>query len=180
MRIKRENTAGLFVDIQERLFPHMMEKELLEKNLLTLQEGLKTLEIQVLLTEQYTKGLGLTIPSLRQGMGDIKSIEKITFSCCDEPAFLEKLKTAGKINIVICGIETHVCILQTCLDLLQTGYIPVVIEDCVSSRKAEDKRIAIERMRQEGAIISSLESILFELTRTSGTETFKAISKLVK
>ena len=85
-----------------------------------------------------------------------------------------------KKNVILCGIETHVCVLQTTIDLIQLGYQPIVIEDCVSSRKLSDKQTAIERMRQEGAIISSLESILFELARFSGNETFKAISKLVK
>lgn len=180
MRILSENTTGLFIDIQDRLFPHIHEKDQLEQNLITLSAGLKILEIPLIITEQYTKGLGFTILPLKMALGEYSSIEKTAFSCCDEPQFLNTLKTTGRKNVILCGIETHVCVLQTVLDLLQAGYQPVVIEDCVSSRKLSDKLIAIERMRQEGAIISSLESILFELTRFSGTETFKAISKLVK
>jgi hypothetical protein len=180
MRILRENTTGLFIDIQDRLFPLMQEREQLEQNLITLTSGLKALEIPLLVTEQYTKGLGFTILPLKMALGDYSAIEKTAFSCCDEPLFMSVLSATGKKNVILCGIETHVCVLQTAVDLLQAGYQPVVIEDCVSSRKLSDKNTAIERMRQEGVIITSLESILFELTRYSGTETFKAISKLVK
>lgn len=180
MRILKEDTIGVFIDIQERLFPHMQDMDQLEQNLITLAAGLKVLEMPFLVTEQYTKGLGFTILPLQMAFGDCTSIEKTAFSCCDEPQFSALLRETGKKNVILCGIETHVCVLQTTIDLTQAGYQPIVIEDCVSSRKFSDKHAAIERMRQEGAIISSLESVLFELTRFSGNETFKAISKLVK
>jgi len=180
MRILRENTLGLFIDIQEKLFPHIQEKEQLEQNLNRLATGLKLLEIPLLVTEQYTNGLGFTIPTVNAALGDYSAIEKMTFSCCEAPQFINALRATGKKNVILCGIESHICVLQTAIDLLQAGYQPVVIEDCVASRKLSDKHTAIERMRQEGAIISSLESVLFELTRSSGTETFKAISKLLK
>ncbi len=180
MRILKENTIGIFIDIQEKLFPHMQEMDQLEQNLITLAAGFKVLEVPFLVTEQYPKGLGFTILPLKMAFGEYSAIEKMAFSCCDEPQFANALGADGKKNVILCGIETHVCVLQTALDLLQAGYQPVVIEDCVSSRKLSDKNTAISRLRQEGAIITSLESILFELTRYSGTETFKAISKLVK
>ncbi len=180
MRILKENTIGLFIDIQEKLFPHMEGNQQLELNLIKLFEGFKVLEIPFLVTEQYTKGLGPTISPLRSAFGEYEPIEKTAFSCCDEPPFMYAVNKTGKKNIIICGIETHVCILQTAVDLIQEGFQPVVIEDCVSSRKGSDKKTAILRMSQEGVIISSLESVLFELTRFSGTDTFKAISKLLK
>ena len=180
MRILKEDTIGVFIDIQERLFPHMQDMDQLEQNLLTLAAGIKVLEIPIVITEQYTKGLGFTILPLKMAFSEYSVIEKTAFSCCDEPRFADTLREIGKKSVILCGIETHVCVLQTAIDLIQAGYQPIVIEDCVSSRKLSDKITAIERMRQEGAIISSLESILFELTRFSGTETFKAISKLVK
>ena len=180
MRIPGENTVGLFIDIQEKLFPHMQEKDMLEHNLISMSAGLKILEIPFMVTEQYTKGLGFTISPLKLALGEYSAIEKSAFSCCDEPVFISRLQATGKKNVILCGIETHVCVLQTAIDLIKAGYLPVVIEDCVSSRKLADKQIAIERMRQEGAIISSLESVLFELTRFSGTGAFKAISRLVK
>jgi nicotinamidase-related amidase len=180
MRILKEKTIAIFIDIQEKLFPHMQELDQLEQNLITLAAGLKVLEIPFLVTEQYPKGLGYTILPLKMVFGEYSAIEKMAFSCCDEPQFANVLNTSGRKNVILCGIETHVCVLQTALDLLQAGYQPIVIEDCVSSRKLSDKHTAIGRLQQEGVIITSLESILFELTRYSGTDTFKVISKLVK
>ena len=180
MRILRDQTAAVVIDIQERLLPHIFQWELTLQNCLKLIEGLQVLSVPMLVTQQYTKGLGHTEPSVVNKITGFSHIEKITFSCCGEPAFMEKLSSLEKKYIILCGIETHVCVLQTCLDLIDSGFVPVVVEDCVSSRKPNDKEIAIERMRQEGARITTLESILFELTQVSGTETFKSISKLVK
>jgi hypothetical protein len=180
MRILKENTLALIIDVQERLFPHIYEKEILEKNIRILISGLKILDIAILVTEQYPKGLGFTIPALNEVLPSNPAIEKISFSCCDEPAFIKSLAHSGQKSIIIAGIESHVCVLQTVIDLFKQGYQPIVIEDCVSSRNPNDKKIALKRMRQEGAIVSTYESILFELLRVSGTEQFKAISKLVK
>jgi nicotinamidase-related amidase len=180
MRILQNETAAVVVDIQERLLPHIFQWEQTLQNCLKLIDGLQVLSVPILVTQQYTKGLGPTDPSIVTKISGFSHIEKNTFSCCGEPAFTEKLSYLGKKNIILCGIETHVCVLQTCLDLIESGFIPVVVEDCVSSRKHNDKVIAIERMRQEGARITTMESILFELTRSAGTETFKSISKLVK
>jgi hypothetical protein len=180
MRILESDTIAIVVDIQQLLFPHIHEASQLEKNCEVLIEGLKVLEIPLLVTQQYTKRLLPTLDSLSKAIGSYEPIEKMAFSCCDEPAFQESLALAGKRNVILFGIETHVCVLQTCIDLMQLGYQPVVVYDCVGSRNPQDKDIAIQRMRQEGAIITSKESILFEMTRTSGTDAFKAISKLVK
>jgi len=180
MRILKEDSIGLVIDIQEKLFPHIDQDQIFLHNTSILLKGLESLGISVIFTEQYPKGLGPTLQELKACITHFKPVEKISFSCCDEETFLDELKDSGKRNIIICGIEAHVCVLQTVLDLLNRGYIPVVIADCVSSRKREDKIIALERMRQEGAVISSYESILFELARIAGTDTFKTISKLVK
>lgn len=180
MRIKVEESVGLIIDIQEKLFPHISEHNQLSKNTEILISGLNILEVPIIVTEQYIKGLGPTIAPLDQLLNDNQSIEKMSFSCCDEQQFMNKIEEHKKKVIIIAGIEAHVCVLQTTIDLLEKGFEVVVIEDCVSSRSLHNKNIAIERMRQEGAIISSYESILFELTKVSGTDKFKAISKLVK
>lgn len=180
MRIKKEETAAVIIDFQERLFPFIYDNEKLAKNAVRLIKGLKALDIPMIVTQQYTKGLGSTSSEISEAIGEYNHIEKGSFSCCGSEEFCTSLKNAGKKNIIVTGIESHVCVLQTVIDLLEMGYQPVLIEDCVSSRNLEDKRIAIERMRSEGAIISSYESILFELTVVSGTDTFKAISKIVK
>ena len=180
MRIFREQTAGLVIDIQERLFPHISGHEELAINSGILIKGLQALRIPILVTEQYTKGLGPTIQPIQQLFDNAPPVEKLAFSCCDEPAFMQHLNDLKKKFIVITGIEAHVCVLQTTIDLLERNFIPVVIEDCISSRRLNDKAIAVRRMRSMGAIISTYESVLFELLRYSGTEEFKAISKLVK
>jgi isochorismate hydrolase len=180
MRITKDKTAGLIIDIQERLFPFINENEKLVKNVPILIEGLKVLDIPIFVTEQYVKGLGETIATIARVTEGIPRTEKMAFSCCDEPVFMEKLALSGRDHVIIAGIESHVCVLQTTLDLLANGFHPVVVEDCISSRHLNDKSVAIERMRKAGAVITTYESILFELLRYSGTEQFKAISKLVK
>ncbi|MCX6278771.1 MAG: hydrolase [Bacteroidetes bacterium] len=180
MRINPNNVACLVIDFQERIFPAIHEHEKLSRTVPILLEGLKTLEIPIFVTEQYVKGLGQTVPEIARSIEGINRIEKSSFSCCDEPRFMLELANSGKDNVIVCGIESHVCVLQTVIDLKQHGYHPIVVEDCISSRKENDKKIALLRMQQEGAIITTYEAILFELLRRSGGETFKAISKLVK
>ena len=180
MRILKEESAAVIVDIQEKLMPHICEGAEILRNCLKLIEGLKILSVPILITQQYTKGLGPTVHSIIQLFPEFRHIEKISFSCCEEPAFQKEIALLDKTDIILCGIESHVCVLQTCLDLLAAGKRPVVVEDCVSSRNRDDKRIAIERMRQEGARITTMESLLFELTRRAGNEQFKSIVKIVK
>lgn len=180
MGINRESCVGLVIDIQEKLFPHMDQKDELLKRCRILLEGLQVLNVPLLFTEQYSKGLGSTLKQLIEAAGRMEPIEKLAFSCCDEPAFLNSLELSDANTVIICGIESHVCVLQTVLDLIGSGYKPVVVADCISSRKAEDKKIALERMRSEGAVITTCESILFELTRVAGTDEFRAISRLIK
>jgi hypothetical protein len=180
MRISKESCAGLVIDIQERLFPHMAQNENLLKKCLILIEGLKILGVPLFVSEQYPRGLGPTLEVISDAIGPVAAIEKATFSCCDEPEYLKSLQDSMRKTLIVCGIEAHVCVLQTVVDLLSSGYTPVVVEDCISSRDIDDKRVAIQRMRAEGAVITTCESILFELTRISGTDEFKAISRLIK
>lgn len=180
MRILQDQTAGLVIDIQERLFPFIHEHEIIARNTGILVRGLQVMNIPVILTEQYTKGLGPTIEPLRELFQPARPLEKMAFSCCDDLPFSEVLLKLNKKFIVIAGIESHVCVLQTTLDLLEENFVPVVAEDCVSSRRPNDKKMAMMRMRREGAIITTYESVLFELLRYSGTDEFRAISKLVK
>ena len=180
MRILKENTIGVVVDIQERLFPHIHQHELLEKNTKILVQGLKALGVPFLISEQYKKGLGDNMAEIKELVADDPHFEKMAFSCCDDPQFMESLETSTKRTVILAGMETHICMLQTAIDLKERGYHPVIVEDCVSSRTAENKRIALERLRCEGVTVTSYESILFELCRIAGTDAFKIISKLVK
>jgi nicotinamidase-related amidase len=180
MRILREKTIGLVIDIQERLVPVMEENEQFVENCSKLIQGLQILGLPILVTQQYTKGLGETIDEIKSLIPDFQYIEKKDFSCLDEPVFAEKLALSGAKNVIICGIESHVCVLQTAIDLKEAGYNPVVVFDCVSSRSFDNIDLAAERFRYEGIMMTSFESILFELTRSAGAPGFKEISKLVK
>jgi nicotinamidase-related amidase len=181
MRIRRDKAIAVVIDVQERLFPHIHDHEQLGTNIEKCIIGMQILNLPIFVTEQYTKGLGKTIAPLQIALADYYSpMEKITFSCCGEQEFVDSLENLGRKQVLLVGIEAHVCILQTALDLRVAGYQPVILEDCVSSRAPNDKRVAIERMRCAGCIITTMESVLFELCGTAGTETFRSISKLVK
>ncbi|MBW8332743.1 MAG: hydrolase [Prolixibacteraceae bacterium] len=180
MRILKQNTVGLVIDIQERLVPVMEESEQFVENCSKLIQGLQILGLPLLVTQQYTKGLGETVEEIKSVIKDFQFIEKKDFSCFDEPTVAEKLALSGIQNVIICGIESHVCVLQTAIDLKEAGYTPVVVMDCVSSRSFDTIDLAMERFRHEGILMTSMESILFELTRSAGATEFKEISKLVK
>jgi nicotinamidase-related amidase len=181
MRILKEKTAAVMIDVQSKLFPHISESVQLENNISKLVKGLLVLQVPVIVTEQYTKGLGETIGTLKSLFGDnFNSIEKSEFSCMDNVDFQAAYMGLSKDYLIIFGIESHVCVLQTVLDTIEMGYIPVLVQDCISSRNLNDKYYAVERARSEGAIVTTCESLLFELTRVSGTDEFKQISKIVK
>jgi nicotinamidase-related amidase len=115
-----------------------------------------------------------------EALGAVPVIEKISFSCCDEPSFNDALAATGKKLVVLAGIEAHVCVLQTAVDLRQAGYTPIVVEDCISSRKENDRRTALLRLEAEGIRIATYESILFEFCRYAGSGVFKEILGLIK
>jgi len=180
MRILKDKTILVVIDFQERIFPAIHENEKLTRNVPLLIEGMKALGVPVIVTEQYVKGLGPTIQAIAEKIGGIDRIEKSSFSCCDEAKFMMELASSGRDQVIVTGIESHVCVLQTAIDLQHAGYHTTVVEDCTSSRKPNDKLIALERMKREGINLTTYEAILFELLRYSGGETFKIISKLVK
>jgi len=176
MRIDVNQSVALVIDYQEKLVPAMADKEQLIHNSCILLEGLQILDVPVVLTQQYTKGLGMTIPEIQTAAGTQEYIDKIAFTAYDSV----ESEIHEKKFVIVCGIEAHICVLQTVIDLAAAGYIPVVVEDCISSRKKYDKKIALERMKQEGAMITTTESLLFELLREAGTDTSKKIQRLIK
>lgn len=180
MRIKKDESILVVIDVQERLFPHIHEHEMLLKKIETLVKGIQLLEVPYLFTEQYVKGLGATLPALQPLMGERTPPEKMTFSCCGDPAFMLMLEEDYKETTLLCGIESHVCVLQTAIDLRETGRNVVVVADAVSSRHPFDKAMALERMKAEGIRLATVESLLFELCVEAGSDTFKGISRLVK
>jgi len=180
MRITKENSSGLIIDIQEKLYPVMWEKEQFLDRCRILIKGLNKLGISLVTTQQYTKGLGETLQEIKTIIPEFRPIEKREFSCCDEPTVVQKLNELKAKNVIICGIESHVCVLQTAIDLKAAGLNPVVVVDCISSRKPGDMELAKERFRFEEIMMASAESILFELCKSSKEPVFKAISALIK
>ncbi len=181
-RISRENTQAMVIDVQERLTPHIDDHEAVVKKIVTLVKGLQALDIPIMLNEQYKKGLGETLPEIRELLtaDNAKSFEKVTFSACDTDESWHYLAQQNRSTVLLCGVETHVCILQTALDLLDNGMQPVIIGDAVGSRFPYDKKLALRRIRRAGGVITTVETILFELCRSSKDPAFKTISNLIK
>jgi len=178
--LKQDDSLLIIVDIQERLAVAMSEKERVITNTLHLIEAAKLLGMPLLITEQYSKGLGPTVPEIRNAVQTYAPIEKITFSCCGEQFFMEAVQETGKKQIILIGMETHVCVLQTCIDLLRAEYDVHVVADAVCSRTDANYRTALELMRDAGAVITCTETVLFQLLVKAGTEEFKALSKRIK
>ena len=176
MRIIREEAVAVVIDYQEKLVPAMHKKEELIRNSQILLKGLKILGVPMCVTQQYTKGLGMTVSEIQEAAGTKAYMDKISFSTADVIA--EQVQ--GKKYVILCGMEAHICVLQTLIDLKAKGYVPVLVEDCISSRKKNDKKMAIERAIQEGAIVTTYEAVLFELLKEAGTEESKAIQRLIK
>lgn len=179
-RIEREASVLLVIDIQEKLLPTMFEKERVVRNTILLIRGMQIMGRPVVLTEQYPKGIGPTVPELAAILRGARRLEKISFSAVNAEGFDEALLNTGATDVVLCGIESHVCVAQTCLDLLERGLRVFVVADAVSSRTSDNWRVGVERMRSAGAVIVSAEMILFELLERAGTREFKEVLALVK
>jgi len=178
--LDKEDTVLLIVDIQEKLATVMKEKDKVVKNNLHLIELAKMTGMPVLVTEQYPKGLGTTVPELREALPYYRPIEKMTFDCCGQPTFLEELKELNKSNVILTGMETHICVLQTCIGLIKGGINVHVVQDAICSRTKDNWKIGIEFMREAGAVVTCTETVLFQLLKKAGTEEFKTISKRIK
>jgi nicotinamidase-related amidase len=175
-----KSTTLVLIDFQEKLFPAMHDKDKLLRNVVKLVQGAKVLEIPIILTEQYPKGLGSTIPEIKSLIPDIKPIEKVCFNCCDEDQFCTALDGLKRKQLLIAGIEAHICIYQTALALVQAGYEVQVVGDCVASREPENKVTALSRLVSEGVILTTMEMALFELLKEAKGDKFKQISSIVK
>ena len=181
-RIARENTQAMMVDVQERLMPHINEREQITKKIILLTKGLQALNIPIMLNEQYSQGLGSTLPEVMDVLEDKnrERFDKTTFSACDNNDAWHYLAQQNRSTVLVYGAEAHVCVMQTSLDLLDNGMQPVIIADAVGSRFPYDKKQAIRRIRRAGGVITTVESILFELCRSSEDPAFKTISSLIK
>jgi nicotinamidase-related amidase len=174
------NTVLVAIDFQERLFPVMHDKEKLLRQVVKLIQGMNVLEIPVILTEQYPRGLGPTLPEIAELLPDVRPIEKTCFSCCDAESFNSSLKATNRKQVLICGIEAHICVYQTAVALSQAGYEVQVVADCVSSRDPENKMVSLFKMGAIGIAPTTMETALFELLKIASGDKFKQISNIVK
>lgn len=176
----KEHTALLVIDVQERLMPVIHGREKVFENVNKLIKGAEILDLEIIVTEQYPKGLGKTCAEVELPTDNPVVIEKVCFSCMGNDDVNQQLKLTNVKTLIICGVEAHICVLKTALDALRDGYQVHVVADAVSSRTEENKNLAIKRLRHAGAFITSVEMILFMLMDKAGTDEFKAISKLIK
>lgn len=179
--LDRNEASLVIVDIQERLCRAMDQKILgrLVRNVGILQSAAGELGIPVIGTEQYVKGLGELLPEIR-GELTAPPIEKQTFSCCGEPRFLSRLEELGRRQLIVVGMEAHICVLQTVVELIANGYVVHLVRDAVMSRRKENWEAGVEVARSAGAVITTTEAALFQLLRTAGTPEFRKLSPLVK
>jgi nicotinamidase-related amidase len=180
-QLDRHNAAVAVIDVQEKLVTAMDPKRYgrMRDNIEVLLKGAGLLGVPVVATEQYPRGLGSTVGELQAACRD-KVVEKVSFSCCGEPAFLDHLKALGKKQIIITGMEAHVCVYQTVLDLLENGYYVHLVRDAVISRRGGDELAGVENAARAGAVPTTVETVLFQLMKSSKSAEFKAVSSLIK
>jgi isochorismate hydrolase len=178
--LKKETTALLVIDLQERILPVIRNYEIVLENTIKLIKGFKVLQLPIYYTEQYPKGLGPTSQKILSELEGYSAIQKMSFSCSGAENLFDELHKKKLSQIVVCGVESHVCVQQTVLDLIVNDFQVDIAADAVSSRNEIDYNIALERMRTLGAEVTTTESILFELLEVCGTPEFKEISEIVK
>jgi nicotinamidase-related amidase len=178
-RLTCENSVLLVVDVQEKLLPAIFEADAVVEAARRMIEAAKVFALPILAAEQYPQGLGRLCGVLQEALGDRTPVGKKRFSACVE-GITDSLRELGRSNVLVVGIETHVCVQQTVLDLLRLGYTPYVCADAVGSRRPLDRDMALARMRQAGAIVTTTESATFELLGEAANATFKKILAIVK
>lgn len=171
-----DRAALVVVDVQEAFRPAVADFEEVAANVARLVDGAKVVGIPIVVTEQYPKGLGSTVPEVVESLDEVEPIEKLCFSGAAADGF----DLGGREQALVCGIETHVCVSQTAHDLIARGIEVHVARDAVGSRSKENKELGLHKMESSGAILSSVETALFELVGAAGTEEFKQVQALVK
>jgi nicotinamidase-related amidase len=183
MVLGREHTALVVIDVQERLFPAMDSdhREEVMRNLKVLAATAQRLQLPTLATEQYPKGLGHTLPEMKAALPTgLTPIEKVAFSCWGVEAFRSRLTASGARQILLGGIEAHVCVLMSALDLLAAGYGVHIVADAVTSRTQANWRLAMAQLRQAGAVVTTTETVLFQLLRQADSDDFRELARLIR
>jgi len=178
--LNKENTALLVIDIQGNLAKAMDDREMLYKNTRIMIQGAQILGLPILLTEQLPDKLGPTIPEIAELLPDVKPMVKSAFSCCGETAFMTQLNALCQSQLLITGIEAHICIYQTTVELIQNGYEVNVVTDCIGSRVNANKIAGIDKMKDAGAKLTTSEIAIFEIMKVAQGDAFKQIVRLLK
>tara|TARA_R110000787_G_scaffold16622_18_gene50557 strand:+ start:3790 stop:4332 length:543 start_codon:yes stop_codon:yes gene_type:complete len=180
MLLQRDESVLLVIDVQERLLPAMNDPRMVVEHSGMLLQAATELAVPIMVSEQYPKGLGLTVSPLRELAAGGRIFEKMAFSCADEADIIKHLRSLGRRQLVLCGIEAHVCVLQTALGLRREGYDVFVAEDAISSRASENMAAGRRRMAANNIEMVSTEMVIFEWLQVAGTPEFKTLSKLIK
>lgn len=180
MLIRRDQSLLLVVDVQAKLAPAIFEREAAVANNVRLLTAARLLGIPSFASEQYVRGLGSSLPEIRNAGSAAHFFEKMHFSCTGEPRVVDMLRAAGRRQIVLTGMEAHVCVLQTAFGLIDAGFSVFLVADAASSRSPENRSAAIERMRAGGARIVTSEMVLFEWLEKAGTDDFRSVLPLIK
>ena len=183
MTLDRERTALVVIDVQERLFPAMDadHREEVMRNIKVLTATARRLHLGMLVTEQYPKGLGHTLQEVKDTLpAEVQPVEKVAFSCLGVDAFRSRLAATGARQLLLAGIEAHVCVLMSALDLLAEGYAVHVVADAVTSRTQANWRLAMAQLRQAGVVVTTTETVLFQLLRQADTDDFRELARLIR
>jgi nicotinamidase-related amidase len=180
--LDRHQSVLVVIDVQERLVPSMDQKvyQRVKSNIEFMIKTAEALQIPVVVTEQYPQGLGTTVADLAGAAGDTGVIEKLSFGCCGEPSFIQRLQELGRANMLLTGMEAHVCVYQTVLGLIEAGFNVHLLRDAVCSRYKVDFLNSLELARSAGAIVTTAETVAFQLLKVAGSSEFKVVSKLVR
>ena len=180
MLMRAEQSFLLIVDVQEKLAPVVLAPEAVIANVATLAKAAERLGIPRLASEQYPKGLGRTVPALAALLPDGAIHPKVHFSCFGEPGWPERVRALGRRQAIVCGMETHICVLQSALELKAAGYETFVVSDAASSRREESHRLGLDRLQSAGVFIVTTEMVAFEWLKRAGTAEFRDVLALIK
>lgn len=178
--LRPERTALVVIDLQEKLLPAIAQRERVLRNGVLLLNLANILALPVVLTTQYSRGLGPTVPEVLAAAPGVAPLDKVSFGCFGSPEFLDRLKALGRDQLVVAGIESHICVAQTVLGALEHGYTVHVASDAVGSRSEENRTVGMSRMERAGALVSSTEMAIYELLGRSDAAAFKRMLPLLK
>lgn len=179
--IERHDAVLVVIDVQERMMPAIHDAESVTTEISRMIHGCRELGVPVLITEQYAQGLGGTVQPVRDAMGnDYQPIDKMSFSACGELMFMRQLETVNKQRVLLCGVEAHVCVYQTAMDLIQLGWDVEIVTDAVGSRKPENRDVALHKLVRHDIDLTTVEMALFELMVRADIPEFKNVSRIVK